>query len=364
MDFEYRWTNKAGGRYAIRKTDAGKKGTGDFQQAGKEIERIKEGQTSKTHFFLAVADDFLPELFMTNRILKTVTYEYVYEGTGKKAVRRYLSKRDFEKIFDNIKAYENGTAEIPIAPPKKNRKETEREKTFILNGIKECFDMGIGTTGREKLFELVGKREAKGRELAKGQKAVRAKILKLQRELKEQGESTKAEIETIDREIHSTAGKWVKDFDKTMKARINVGKKKVDDVMENIRGRAKKAPQGDLGKAKYKIYEKELREINWETVFNQRMLDVLEKVNGMLKPAKQNRAVSLQERIRQGTKPKLNVANESGETKGLKYGEFIEILTSVMKTEKQRTARNERQKGYRADKNNGVRRPRGRPRKK
>jgi len=373
MYLRYRWTDKAGGRYAIRKIDAGKKEGKDFIQAGKEIERIKEGHTSKTHYFLDLEDDdALVELYTINRILKTITYEYVYEGTGKKAIRRYLTKRDFEKIFDNPKAYENGTAEIPLAPPKKSRRETERERTFVLNGIKECFDNGIGETGREKLFQLLERREAESRELAGRKKAIRAKILKLQRELKEAEKTATAKIEATEKEIVSTAGKWVKDFDKTIRDAMKRMFDDANEIAEGIKAeiwKTQKAGMGEAGRQRLlKMEETGTKRAKELASSYNTAKEVLEKVKGMLeraKPKKANtpvRGFTIKDVMEKKTK--LNVVNEGTEKKVFEPQEFIEILTEIMKTEKRRKAKNIRQVGYRAEKNKGVEKRRGRPGKK
>ena len=377
MYFRFRWTDKAGGKFSIRKRDAGKRGASDFLPAGQHIGKIREGDTSKTHYFLALEnEDAIVELYTINRILETISYRYVYEGTEKPASNHYLTKRELEKIFDNPRVYENKTIDIRIAPPQKDRTENRREKAFILKGIKEYFDAGMGENSRTKLFELVERREAVGRELAKGEKAIRAKILKLQNELRELGGTAKADVETIDKAIKSTADRWARDFNKAVKADIKetlANAKKTGDLVKGEIAKAKRAGMGEAEIKKLELATKEdMEAIGGALLSAQTMLEILEKITAMLKPAKRKpadnepkKSMSLKERMKQGTRQtKLNVENKITSSKIMEYEDFIEMLTSIARSERLREARNARQVKVRARKNDGEKRQVGRPGKK
>ena len=181
MGFSYRWSNQAKGNYAIRKKDAGRKGEKDFAEAGKGIEKKDKTHASATHFFLDLDDEtrFL-ELPKINAILRTINYEYIYEGSGEKSSRQYLTKQDLETVFNDPKKHENKTVRIRIAPPKTERKTKSREKAATLKLFREYLDSreGIWEGGRETLFDLVAKKEAKKKELAKKRMNAKARILK------------------------------------------------------------------------------------------------------------------------------------------------------------------------------------------
>jgi hypothetical protein len=207
MDFKFHWTNQKEGKYAIQKRDTGKRGEKDFKEAGKEIER-KDKQTSKTHFFLTI-DDGLWDVAKINRILKTITYNYVYKGTGKKALRRYLTKSDIETILNNITDYENKTIDIkitlPIAEQIEGYKEKQNEIKSKAEKIIEVCKIIYGEAKVEKLFELVIQRGDKNKELKKRKKEANAEIKetieKITENMKRFEKMINADVEKINKDI-------------------------------------------------------------------------------------------------------------------------------------------------------------------
>jgi hypothetical protein len=207
MDFAFHWTNQKDGKYAIQKRDTGKRGEKDFKEAGKEIER-KEKQTSKTHFFLTI-DDGLWDLAKINRILKTITYNYVYKGTNRKAIRQYLKKSDMEKVLNNITDYENKTIDIQITLPIAEQTEGYKEKQNKIKSntgkIIEICKTIYGETKAEKLFELVIQRGDKNKELKKRKKEASAEIKKMTERITENmkhfEKMINADVEEIDKSI-------------------------------------------------------------------------------------------------------------------------------------------------------------------
>jgi hypothetical protein len=202
MDFAFHWTTQNEGKYSIQKRDTGKKGEKDFKEAGKEIERKQTNQTSGTHFFLNI-DDGLWHLAKVNRILKTITYNYVYKETGKKALRRYLTKSDIETILNNITDYENKTIDIKINPPKIEQEEKKKALEMLMKHYKE-----YGVIRTEKIFDLVIRRGNKNKELKERQKETKAEIKELTEKIKritenmERFEKTiNADVEKIDKSI-------------------------------------------------------------------------------------------------------------------------------------------------------------------
>jgi hypothetical protein len=200
MDFAFHWTNQKDGKHAIQKRDTGKRGQNDFREGGKEIER-KGNQTSKTHFFLNI-DDGLWEVAKINRILKTITYNYVYKGTNKKAIRHYLTKTDIETILNNITDYENKTIEIQVNPP--DREQTEKLKEAIKTLVSQYEEI-YGEEKIKKLYELVIQRENKKKELEKQEKEANAEIRKITERITEKmkrfEEAINADVEKLDKDI-------------------------------------------------------------------------------------------------------------------------------------------------------------------
>jgi hypothetical protein len=222
MDFSFHWTNQKDGNYAIQKRDIGKRGENNFIEAGKAIER-KEKQTSKTHYFLTI-DNGLWEMSKINRILKTITYNYVYKGTNRKAIRQYLKKTDIEKVLNNITEYENKTIKINITPPIAEQidgyKERQNKIKSNTEKIIEICKKIYGETKAEKLFGLVIQRGDKNKELKKRKKEASAEIKKtierITENMKRFEKMINADVEEIDKSISAilrSARKGYKNID-------------------------------------------------------------------------------------------------------------------------------------------------------
>jgi nitrogen regulatory protein PII-like uncharacterized protein len=182
MIFRFQWSDSKSGNFAIRRKDTIEK------KAGQEIER-KNRQTTKTHFFLLIDEkdkDNLYLFYRANATLKTITYEYVYKGTNRKALNRYLTKDDIENVLQNIEKYKDKTITIQITPPKEERSEKRETKkdTYkrINNSLKKKFDK----TKLEKAKKLTTERNTKiktvkklKQEIAKTEKG----ILETEREI-------------------------------------------------------------------------------------------------------------------------------------------------------------------------------------
>jgi hypothetical protein len=191
MIFNYKWTTKEEGNYAIRKRETKER------EAGKEIEP-KNKQTSDTHFFIWVDKtdfDTIRNMRKINDILKTITYEYVYRGTDKKSITKYLTKKDIENVIENIEAYKEQTITIEKTPPKKDRNEELKTHRRRLKEVKDYLDTTGGERNRKRLFELVARRKEKEREL-------KERIKQLKKELLQTEKDISKEIETIDKEIY------------------------------------------------------------------------------------------------------------------------------------------------------------------
>lgn len=212
MDFVFHWTNQSEGKYAIQKRDIGKKETSSFIEAGKEIER-KENQTSKTHYFIII-DNGLWEVAKINRILKTITYNYIYKGTNRKAIRQYLKKKDIEKVLNNIAEYENKTIRINITPPTKERKEKDRENKTYLKKVMEYYKKEYGSESRNKLLGLIIQRENKTNELKKQQREMKAEIKKINDRLNRIERTANADIEKIDNAIFTIIRSGIKGYER------------------------------------------------------------------------------------------------------------------------------------------------------
>jgi vacuolar-type H+-ATPase subunit I/STV1 len=191
MSFNYKWTTKEEGNYAIRKREA------RGREAGKEIEP-KGRQTSETHFFIwADRNDYdtMRNIQKINEILKTITYEYVYKGTKNKSSTKYLTKTDIDDVIKNIEEYKGTTIPIEKTKPKKDRNEESKTHRRRLKEVKDYLDNTGGERNRIRLFELVAKRKEKEGEL-------KEKIKQLKKELLQTEKDITKEIETIDKEIY------------------------------------------------------------------------------------------------------------------------------------------------------------------
>jgi hypothetical protein len=151
MTFDFVWTIKNRGKYAIRKTGV---------QAGKEIER-KDKQSSSTHYFLNVKNEDLWKVNSINNKLKTITFNFVYEGTKEKSIRQYLSKKDIENIIQNIDTLKGQTITIELEPPKEARDYKQANKRIIKSGIEKMKETLIQKFGDKKttdIFEMMTNR--------------------------------------------------------------------------------------------------------------------------------------------------------------------------------------------------------------
>jgi hypothetical protein len=137
--FKYEWSDRENGNYAIRRKDTKSK------PAGKEIE-LKNKQTSDTHLFISINEndtDTMYNRIKINKILETVNFEYVYTGSNKKPLSKYLTKKDIDKLFTNIEGYKNKTVRIEIP--------FSKEK----GALKKKFEINIKNVSviYEKLYE-------------------------------------------------------------------------------------------------------------------------------------------------------------------------------------------------------------------
>jgi transcription termination factor NusB len=256
MDFAFHWTTQKDGKYAIRKRDTGKRGENNFREAGKEIERKEGNQTSGTHFFLTI-DNGLWEVAKINRILKTITYNYVYKGTNRKALRRYLAKSDIETILKNITDYENKTIDIKINPPKTERIEAYKKHKETIKRIRHKIETYIdyyrieyGEPKRKRLFDLVIQRENKDKELKRRQKETKTEIKELTEKIKRTSENMKRFEKTINADVEK--------IDKDISAILRSGRKghkNIDDIdLEILSLTAKTYEQREAANKRQKIY--------------------------------------------------------------------------------------------------------------
>jgi hypothetical protein len=181
MIFNYKWTTKEEGNYAIRKREA--KG----QPAGKEIEP-KSKQTSATHFFIWVdKDDFdtIRSIRKINEILKTITYEYVYRGkTEKKSSTKYLTKKDIEAVLENVEAYKGKKIKIKTADSKIIQRGNERFWNAAVKEKKESMGKRFGEQKFEKALKLLQGSVEKENEIKKETREAEKEIKKLNGEIK------------------------------------------------------------------------------------------------------------------------------------------------------------------------------------
>jgi hypothetical protein len=210
MLFNYKWTTKEEGNYAIRKREA--KG----REAGKEIEP-KNRQASDTHFFIWVDKndtDTMYNLYKINTILKTITYEYVYRGIGKKSTTKYLTKKDIENVIENIEAYKGKTIRIETAFSKVIQQKKEKLLNAMIKKIKEKYEnqkidetkkdtkeKKYGFQNIEKVFKLLQVNIEKENELKKETKEAGIQIKKLNKEIQ------KIKTDLAERRINAKAEK-------------------------------------------------------------------------------------------------------------------------------------------------------------
>jgi nitrogen regulatory protein PII-like uncharacterized protein len=209
MTFNYKWTNKENGNYAIRR-----KGN----NAGKEIVRTNAKQTANAYFFLFVDENDLESTanlyLIINPILKTITYEYVYRGTEKISLSKYLTKKDIEKVLNNIEEYKNKTIKIETS----SSKERERK---IKPTYKEFESYLINTYGEfyKKMLNLLKKNitkdnelKEKKREAEKRIKEINRETLKIKNETAELEKTTNAEKEKLEKGVFNILKKEIKDL--------------------------------------------------------------------------------------------------------------------------------------------------------
>jgi hypothetical protein len=126
MVFNYEWSNRENGNFAIRKRSV--RGI----EAGKRIEP-KENQTSDTHFFIFVNNNLetMSNLYRINKILETIEYDYRQRGTDKKSGTPYLTKKDIENVLNNIDQYKNKTIKIETAFSNTLQQEKLKQKELL-----------------------------------------------------------------------------------------------------------------------------------------------------------------------------------------------------------------------------------------
>jgi nitrogen regulatory protein PII-like uncharacterized protein len=203
MVFKYKWCDQKSGNYAIRRKDTKSK------PAGQEIE-LKSRQTSDTHFFIFINekdDDSMFNRLKINGILKTITYEYIYRGTDKKSLTRYLTKKDIENVIKNIEANKNKTIRIETSPSKLNKTNFNKEAGKILNKTKNFLE-DTDSQNYKKIINTLTTNLSKENELIKRRSKAETRIRKLNAEIKavkndllEYETATTAEIETLEKNI-------------------------------------------------------------------------------------------------------------------------------------------------------------------
>jgi nitrogen regulatory protein PII-like uncharacterized protein len=206
MDFVFQWTTKEKGNYAIQKRDA------RDRKAGQEIE-AKNRQTSKTHFFLFIDKNDTDSMYnriKINTILKTISYEYVYRGTDKKAPAAYLKKTDIEKVIENIEDNKNKTIRIERAMPKQERNEKTRSERAYLKRSVELFDKLWGERNKAAIFLLAIRRKEKEKELKIKERELKQKIKQLEEAAVITRQTINSEIKTIEKEIYNISLKGIR----------------------------------------------------------------------------------------------------------------------------------------------------------
>ena len=219
MTFNYKWTTKANANYAIRR-----KGN----KAGKEIEAKNAKQTADAYFFLFVdkndtesTDNFYRKI---KPILNTITYEYVYRGTDKKSLSKYLTKKDIEKVLNNIEEYKNKTIRIETS----FSKEIEKEKNKLRKPIYKKYENFLTTIYGEGIYENIIKQlkkniekdnelKEKQREAETRIKEINREILKIKNEMAELEKTTNAEKANVEKLVFNILKKEMKDLPYTKK---------------------------------------------------------------------------------------------------------------------------------------------------
>jgi hypothetical protein len=203
MVFNYQWTDKATGNYAIRKRD-----TKDKKAIG-EIEP-KRDQTINTHFFLYIDNedtDTRYNIYRINAILKTITCKYVYRGTNKKSLTHYITQKQIEKIFAKIEQLKDQTITIWTTPPKIDRNEKVKTDRKIAKNMIVFLEETYGAENTKKLIALINERKEKERELIQTAKRIKKEITSIDKEIYRKSIDTKNEkhitIEKIDLLIRS-----------------------------------------------------------------------------------------------------------------------------------------------------------------
>ena len=213
MTFNYKWTNKENGNFAIRR-----KGN----EAGKEIVGKNNNQTADAYFFLFVDKEDTDSSYnlygKINPILKTITYEYVNKGTEKKSLSKYLTKKDIEKVLNNIEEYENKTIRIKTSSSKEREKEESRMKPTYKKfeyALTTIYGKGI----YENLLNLLknnimkdNELKEKKREAEKRIKENNREILKIKNETAELEKTTNAEKEKLEKGVFNILKKEMKDL--------------------------------------------------------------------------------------------------------------------------------------------------------
>jgi len=213
MVFNYKWTDKKNGNFAIRR-----KGN----NAGKEIVGKNSNQTADAYFFLFVDKEDTDSSYnlygKINPILKTITYEYVNKGTEKKSLSKYLTKKDIEKVLTNIEEYKNKTIKIETS----FSKELEKEKKLRKPLYKKFEYVLTNTYGEgiyEKMLNLLKNNIKKENELNKKQrgaetriKEINREIQKIKNEITELEKTTNAEKEKVEKLVFNILKKEMKDL--------------------------------------------------------------------------------------------------------------------------------------------------------
>jgi hypothetical protein len=195
MVFNYKWSDRENGNFAIRKRSV--KGI----EAGKKIER-KGKQTSDTHFFILVdeKDDesMFNAFYKINKILETIQYDYRQRGTDEKSNNPYLTKKDIENVLNNINKYENGTITIETAFSKKIQQERMKIVNKHLKKWKEIFEYSFGYQHYKSLMNMLISSIKKEQELKKKQLEAKKRIKELQKDLLKTETTINADIENIE----------------------------------------------------------------------------------------------------------------------------------------------------------------------
>jgi len=117
MVFNYKWSDKEHGNFAIKKRNS----------KGIRIERKRNQQTKDSHYFIFVnendTDSMINAYQGLNKILETIHFDYRERGTNKKSGTPFLKKEHIENVLNNIEQYENETITIETPFSKTIQKE-------------------------------------------------------------------------------------------------------------------------------------------------------------------------------------------------------------------------------------------------